>query len=169
MACCCNWLPIWSLKCNLMVEYGSDDVLPRLGRGRSTVISPGSLRSIVILNTCHLNSAGQSIQIVVSLPNWKVSLVHMSVRGITETAQGCNVMIARFLKACRGEVLPGTISSCGGHEIVMSEMMSFHFAVVSGCDHKSSVFVASSQVGMGSMGISNMSAWGPAPLVRMSR
>ena len=49
IACCCSMLPMWSVKCSLIVEYGCSVVLPRLGRGRSTLTRPGSCMSLVMV------------------------------------------------------------------------------------------------------------------------
>ena len=53
--------------------------------------------------------------------------------------------------------------------MVMSEIMSLHLVVVSGWVHRSRVFVASSHMGMGSIGIIKISASGPLFLCRHSR
>ena len=61
---CINSLPIFWLKCILMVDLGSSARWPRLGRGRSVCPSPGSLKVSISPYMCHRCSCGMSIQIV---------------------------------------------------------------------------------------------------------
>ena len=106
---------------------------------------------------------------VVEWENSNVLCFHVSVVGMVGVVFDCRVIIAGFLNTCCGEVFPVVMRRWGGLEMVMSEIMSLHLVVVRGWVHKSRVFVASSHMGMGSMGISKMSASGPLFLCRHSR